>query len=74
MFRYSILLLFFLPTLASAETEIFMQVLGIAQDAGYPQANCYQAHCNRAWEDPTLRRLTSSIAVVNIVIKEQVSF
>ena len=74
MFRYSILLLFFLPTLASAETEIFIQVLGIAQDAGYPQANCYQAHCNRAWEDPTLRRLTSSIAVVNTASKNKYLF
>jgi pyrroloquinoline quinone biosynthesis protein B len=74
MFRYSILLLFFLPTLASAETEIFIQVLGIAQDAGYPQAFCYQAHCNRAWEDPTLRRLTSSIAVVNTASKNKYLF
>jgi len=74
MFRYSILLLFFLPTLASAETQIFIQVLGIAQDAGYPQANCYQAHCNRAWEDPTLRRLTSSIAVVNSASKNKYLF
>jgi pyrroloquinoline quinone biosynthesis protein B len=74
MFRYSILLLFFLPTLASAETEIYIQVLGIAQDAGYPQANCYQAHCNRAWKDPTLRRLTSSIAVVNTAAKNKYLF
>jgi pyrroloquinoline quinone biosynthesis protein B len=65
MFRYITLLLFFLPTLASAEPNIYIQVLGIAQDAGYPQANCYQPHCVRAWENPELRRLTSSIAVVN---------
>jgi pyrroloquinoline quinone biosynthesis protein B len=74
MFRYSILLLFFLPTLASAETEIYIQVLGIAQDAGYPQANCYQPHCIRAWEDPALRRLTSSIAVVDTESKNKYLF
>jgi len=74
MFRYSILFLFFLPALASAEAEIYIQVLGIAQDAGYPQANCYQPHCIRAWEDPALRRLTSSIAVVNTASKNKYLF
>ena len=43
----------------------FIEVLGIAQDAGYPQANCYEPHCNRAWEDRNLRRTTSSIAIVD---------
>jgi pyrroloquinoline quinone biosynthesis protein B len=65
MFRFVILLLFFLPSLTLAETEVYLQVLGIAQDAGYPQANCYQPHCMRAWENPELRRLSSSIAVVD---------
>jgi len=65
MFRCIILFLLFVPTLASAEPDVYLQVLGIAQDAGYPQANCYQPHCMRAWENPELRRLTSSIAVVN---------
>ena len=74
MFRYSILFLFFLPTLSSAEPKIYIQVLGIAQDAGYPQANCYQPHCMRAWEDPALRRLTSSIAVVDTESKNKYLF
>ena len=65
MFRYIILLLFFVPALTSAESKTYIQVLGVAQDAGYPQANCYQPHCMRAWENPELRRLTSSIAVVS---------
>jgi pyrroloquinoline quinone biosynthesis protein B len=74
MYRYAILFLFFLPTLASAESRIYIQVLGIAQDAGYPQANCYQPHCIRAWENPALRRLTSSIAVVNAGSKNKYLF
>jgi pyrroloquinoline quinone biosynthesis protein B len=74
MFRYIIAFLFFLPTLTSAEPDIYIQVLGIAQDAGYPQANCYQPHCIRAWEDPELRRLTSSIAVVNAGSKNKYLF
>ena len=68
MFRSFILFLFFLPTLAGAEPDIYIQVLGIAQDAGYPQANCYQPHCIRAWEDPELRRRTSSIVNSRILL------
>lgn len=48
-----------------ADTSVSIQVLGIAQDAGYPQLNCYQAHCIRAWENKDLRRSTSSIAVID---------
>ena len=50
---------------ALASEASFIRILGIAQDAGYPQANCYLPHCNRAWEDVTLRRTTSSIAVID---------
>ena len=59
-------LLFCLASIAAAEdTDPYIFVLGVAQDAGYPQANCYRPHCMRAWKDPTLKRLTSSIAVVD---------
>ena len=50
---------------AFASEASFIRILGIAQDAGYPQANCYLPHCNRAWQDVTLRRTTSSIAVID---------
>jgi len=50
---------------AGASDDVYIYVLGIAQDAGYPQASCYAPHCMRAWENKDLRRLTSSIAVVN---------
>ena len=54
------------PLLATADdTDPYVFVLGVAQDAGYPQVNCYRPHCMRAWKDPTLKRLTSSIAVVD---------
>ncbi|MBT8082420.1 MAG: pyrroloquinoline quinone biosynthesis protein PqqB [Gammaproteobacteria bacterium] len=45
--------------------DVHIQVLGVAQDAGLPQANCYQSHCMRAWEEPALRRMATSIAVVD---------
>ncbi|MEL7448510.1 MAG: MBL fold metallo-hydrolase [Pseudomonadota bacterium] len=53
------------PRPAVAGDEPYLVVLGIAQDAGYPQAQCYQEHCLRAWRDPALRRMATSIAVVN---------
>ena len=52
-------------TAVSAADDTYIQVLGVAQDAGYPQANCYAPHCMRAWQDQDLRRLASSIAVVD---------
>jgi pyrroloquinoline quinone biosynthesis protein B len=58
----------------SADETTYIQVLGITQDAGYPQANCYQPHCNRAWEDKSLRRTASSIAVVDDMTKTKYLF
>lgn len=43
----------------------FIVILGIAQDGGHPQAGCTQPHCTAAWADPGLRRLVSSIAIVD---------
>lgn len=40
-------------------------VLGVAQDAGYPQAGCYEAHCMPGWEDSEERITASAIAVVD---------
>ena len=50
---------------AVAGDDVYIYVLGITQDAGYPQASCYAPHCIIAWENKDLRRLTSSIAVVD---------
>ena len=55
----------FLGGTAVAGESVYIHVLGIAQDAGYPQAGCYQPHCMRAWEDASLRRMASSVAVVD---------
>jgi len=38
-------------------------VLGIAQDAGYPQANCRKACCQPAWADPGKGRKVSCLAI-----------
>jgi pyrroloquinoline quinone biosynthesis protein B len=61
----ALLILVFQFTPALADDAPFVVVLGIAQDAGYPQANCYQPHCMRAWDNPEFKRLASSIAVID---------
>lgn len=40
-------------------------VLGIAQDAGYPQINCGLSCCRMAWVQPKKRHYTSCIAILN---------
>lgn len=40
-------------------------VLGVAQDAGYPQANCYQEHCMKGWRDVLSRKGATSLAVID---------
>ena len=50
---------------ALATDDVFVVVLGTAQDGGLPQANCYKPHCMDAWEDPSRRRSATSIAVVD---------
>lgn len=54
------------PARATDDSEApFLVILGIAQDAGYPQAGCRGACCAPAWADPSRRRLTACAAVVD---------
>ena len=59
---------------AGAAESSYILVLGIAQDAGYPQTDCYRPHCMRAWENPELKRMASSIAVVDDKLKTKYVF
>lgn len=49
----------------------YVVVLGIAQDAGYPQAGCQKACCVPAWNDFRKRRHPTCVAVVDPVRKER---
>jgi pyrroloquinoline quinone biosynthesis protein B len=40
-------------------------ILGVAQDAGYPQMGCDKDCCKRAWNSPSLKRLATSLALVD---------
>ncbi|MEM9400894.1 MAG: MBL fold metallo-hydrolase [Pseudomonadota bacterium] len=49
---------------AAAETP-YIYILGITQDAGYPQAACFRPHCMPGWQERDRRLTASSIAVVD---------
>lgn len=74
MLRRILLILLCIPATSNAAPDVYLQVVGIAQDAGYPQTNCFQPHCMRAWENRDLRRMASSIAVVDDTSKTKYLF
>ncbi|MDG0971631.1 MAG: MBL fold metallo-hydrolase [Porticoccaceae bacterium] len=52
----------------------YLYVLGVAQDAGYPQVGCYKPHCMPGWEQPALRRGATSIALIDPGTKTKTLF
>ena len=49
----------------------YVIVLGIAQDAGYPQINCKKDCCKKAWKNVALQKMTSCLAIVDPTTNEQ---
>ncbi len=45
----------------------FLVVLGIAQDAGYPQAGCRKSCCEGLWTAASSRQMVSSLALIDPV-------
>ena len=50
---------------ADEPKPVELVVLGIAQDAGFPQAGCAKACCKSAWTDTSLRRHVTSIVLID---------
>ncbi|WNC68841.1 MBL fold metallo-hydrolase [Thalassotalea nanhaiensis] len=60
---------------AFAETKNpYLYVLGVVQDAGYPQAGCYEAHCLPGWEDSRLRRGAVSLGLIDTLANKKYMF
>lgn len=49
----------------------YVVVLGIAQDAGYPQAGCNKDCCKDAWKNHSKRKNVSCLALVDPISNEQ---
>ena len=48
----------------------YILVLGVAQDAGYPQITCKEECCQRVYKIPEHKRLVSSIAMIDPISNE----
>lgn len=67
-FKYVLVLTLFGTAIISVFAESgnpYLYILGVAQDAGYPQAGCYEAHCMPGWNDVRLRRGTVSLGLID---------
>ncbi len=63
--------LFCLCLSANAQSDApYIQVLGIAQDGGYPHMGCNKQCCKRSWDDASLRKNVVSLALVDPVSKK----
>jgi pyrroloquinoline quinone biosynthesis protein B len=47
------------------DTLPYVQVLGVAQDGGYPHFGCEKDCCKMAWKDTSVRRFVVSLAIVD---------
>ena len=60
---------------APLEEEIpqtpYVMVLGVAQDAGYPQMNCKKECCAAAWNNSALQKTTSCLSIIDPTTNEQ---
>jgi len=43
----------------------YLYILGVTQDAGFPQTGCYQKHCMPGWQNPLLRRGAVSLGLID---------
>ena len=57
-----IIFLFFTSFL-SPEKDAFIVVLGVAQDAGYPQIGCNEECCKKYWDKKTAKQKVSCLAL-----------
>lgn len=61
---YRLAILFFLFTsFLSAEKDPFLIILGITQDAGYPQIGCDKECCKKFWDKKIAKQKVSSLAL-----------
>ena len=56
---------------ATAPSQPFTILLGVAQDGGYPQAGCNRSDCEAAWTTPSLRRHVASLGIVDPISNEK---
>ncbi len=61
-------------TATAENSDPYLYILGVAQDAGYPQTGCYEAHCMPGWQDASLRRSAVSLGLIDPVSNKKYMF
>lgn len=56
----------------SQEKNVFVKVIGTAQDGGIPHIGCFCPNCERAWKDPRLSRFISSLALFDLIANKTI--
>ncbi|MFK8011331.1 MAG: MBL fold metallo-hydrolase [Marinicellaceae bacterium] len=59
---------------SDTKNNVQLIILGIAQDAGYPQINCYKPHCLPAWKNHKLKKLATSLGLIDDSNKQKYLF
>jgi pyrroloquinoline quinone biosynthesis protein B len=67
-------LAFFSCLVLADDNDPYIYVLGVTQDAGYPQTGCYQPHCMPGWNNPALRRGAVSLGLIDPTTQKKYMF
>ncbi len=59
-----------LPIVTIAQEQPYIQVLGTAQDGGYPHLGCQKQCCEKAWESEIPKNYVVSLALVDPIEKK----
>lgn len=69
--RVSIVLCFLVSVLGVVNAQTpYIQILGVAQDGGYPHMGCEKSCCAPAWQDATRQQYVVSLALVEPATKQ----
>lgn len=65
-----LLFVFLIASLTSNAQQPFIQILGVAQDGGYPHMGCDKVCCESAWKDASKKQFVVSLALVDPQTKQ----
>ncbi len=71
LFSCFLFCLFTVNAFSQSKPKQFLVVLGVAQDAGYPQIGCEQEHCLIVQGNPRLRKSVVSLGLVDAESKQK---
>ena len=61
-------------SIIAGEKAPYIYILGVAQDAGYPQSGCFKKHCMPGWVNPDLKRGAVSLGLIDPVTNQKFLF